>query len=255
MYSTKMPESLEAFLEGRADPIDHEHPEHDCICGHCMGERCHCPPQKTAHDEWDATRETVFEVAHAQTCGYHRGSDCDCFVSASPKMADESEAIEAEHRTGDVYETVASMLADDGHLTVKREHGADTRAAPWEHRQAASHPLLAAGYGDVKQSGAKRTDPNDPRLCRHPNWVRDEILSLVEEACQQAVKEATAPRPYSENVTKADLVSVYLKDGEPHVLMVPAGGGRMIEARMCPALLGSLIAGLGAMAGALLATK
>jgi hypothetical protein len=55
---------------------------------------------------------------------------------------------------------------------------------------------------------------------------------------------------YPESVLKVDLVSVFVEDGMPTVLLVPAGG-KQLKARLAPALLGSLLAGLGLIVGSL----
>jgi hypothetical protein len=232
---------------------------------------------RAAHDEIDATR---IEAEH-QTG--------DIYTAVADMMREP--AGEWARRT--LSRAERSELAEEGAAILAAGYGVDSRALPWE-MQGCSDVKLQSGARRVDPNSpalcglteaqrgpvlrlieaACRRAVAEDRVARdkdkspgpEPLFSPEDIDALAgiarrtDEARRLDLEERTKrldalpDGPYSEQVIKVDLVSVFVEDGMPTVLLVPAGG-KSLKARLAPALLGSLLAGLGLVVGSLVLTR
>ncbi|MGU3656768.1 hypothetical protein [Methylobacterium fujisawaense] len=96
-------------------------------------------------------------------------------------------------------------------------------------------------HGDVRLSGARRSEPNAPGMGTLTAREREQLLLRL-EAYADAPGE---PGRYAENAVQADLVSAFPDGGRHYLLVVPAGG-KPIRVDVTGRL-GALFAYLGAV--------
>lgn len=95
--------------------------------------------------------------------------------------------------------------------------------------------------GDVRLSGARRSEPNAPGMGTLTPREREQLLLRL-EAYADAPGE---PTRYAENTVQADLVSAF-RDGDRHYLLCVPAGGKPVRIDVTGRL-GALFAYLGAV--------